>query len=432
MSPPASQPPLPPDRGFLWLDSATEGREHFSLIAPRPSEWISGNLWDPADYARLEEALRRPPVGERAHRGPTPLTPMRGAWAGVIGYEGDFHLGLYADYFVCRHATLEWDHVPVEDPRYFLLLQEPGLRPEDFLPLIWHQPARGPGAGFSFRSELGGAEFIALVERAQEYIAAGDIYQVNLSHRFSAWAPVAGVDAFGAYQRLRAVSPAPMAAYLELPDGRDVLCSSMETFLEMEGRAITTCPIKGTRPRTGQPKLDAAAVEQLRLSPKERAELVMITDLERNDLGQVCEYGSVRVPRFLEIEEYAQVFHQVSEVRGTLREGVSHLEALRACFPGGSITGAPKKRAREIIAELEPVPRGLYTGAIGYFGLGENAVSQWNIAIRTMVIEPPDAEGTRQAHFHVGAGIVADSEPAAEYQETLDKAAGLLLAAAQG
>ena len=147
----------------------------------------------------------------------------------------------------------------------------------------------------------------------------------------------------------------------------------------------------------------------------------MITDLERNDLGQVCEFGSVSVPELLKLERYAQVFHLVSTVQGTLRHGVDHLQALAACFPGGSITGAPKKRAREIINELESTPRGLYTGAIGYIGL--NGESHFNIAIRTVVIE------NNVAHFHVGAGIVADSDPQKEWEETLHKASGILSAA---
>jgi anthranilate/para-aminobenzoate synthase component I len=156
-------------------------------------------------------------------------------------------------------------------------------------------------------------------------------------------------------------------------------------------------------------------------SAKEIAELVMITDLERNDLGQVCEYGSVHVPELLHLETYEQVFHLVSSVAGELRNDVNHVQALRACFPGGSISGAPKKRAKEIIRELEPHPRGLYTGALGYFGY--NGESQFSMTIRTAIFEKD------RAHFHVGAGIVADSQPEHEWQETLTKASGLLLAA---
>jgi anthranilate/para-aminobenzoate synthase component I len=168
-------------------------------------------------------------------------------------------------------------------------------------------------------------------------------------------------------------------------------------------------------------KSDRISSRELETSAKEIAELIMITDLERNDLGRVCEYGSVCVPELLKLEAYEQVFHLVSTVVGELRPEVSHVAALRACFPGGSISGAPKKRAMEIIHELEPFSRGLYTGAIGYFGY--NGESQFSMTIRTAVFE-----GDR-AHFHVGAGIVADSDPMMEWEETYHKAAGLLLAA---
>jgi anthranilate/para-aminobenzoate synthase component I len=187
--------------------------------------------------------------------------------------------------------------------------------------------------------------------------------------------------------------------------------------LRLSGRGIETRPVKGTRPRFADPEADSRSAYELVTSEKEIAELVMITDLERNDLGQVCEFGSVRVTDLLRVERLAQVYHLVSTVSGTLREGFDHLDALAACFPGGSITGAPKKRAMEIIAELEPVPRGLYTGAVGY--LGYNGESQLNIVIRSLVRE------AGHLHYHVGAGIVADSSAALEYEETLHKAAGI-------
>jgi anthranilate/para-aminobenzoate synthase component I len=200
-----------------------------------------------------------------------------------------------------------------------------------------------------------------------------------------------------------------------------VLSASPETFLRFSGRTVRTRPIKGTRPRRSEPTADEKSAYDLITSPKEIAELIMITDLERNDLGQVCEFGSVCVTELLKLERYEQVFHLVSTVEGRLRADINQVAALRACFPGGSITGAPKRRAREIIAELEPEPRGLYTGAIGW--LGFNGESQFNIAIRTVVLDDDCA------HFHVGAGIVADSIPEREWEETLDKAAGILLAA---
>jgi anthranilate/para-aminobenzoate synthase component I len=260
-------------------------------------------------------------------------------------------------------------------------------------------------------------DFHKMVRRAQEYIAAGDIYQVNLAHAFTS--PWSG-DPWAFYESLRHYSPAPHAAFLEL-DGTTLLSSSPECFLRMSGRAIRTRPIKGTRPRRSEALADERSAFDLITSPKEISELVMITDLERNDLGQVCDFGTVTVPELLKLERHEQVFHLASTVEGRLRAGVDHPEALRMCFPGGSITGAPKKRAREIIAELEPIPRGLYTGAMGWFGF--NGESQFSITIRTVVIEGACAS------FHVGSGIVADSSPEAEWQETLDKAAGILLAA---
>jgi aminodeoxychorismate synthase component I len=256
-----------------------------------------------------------------------------------------------------------------------------------------------------------------MARRAQEYVAAGDIYQVCLAHRFSA--PFGG-DPWPLYLSLREASPAPHSAFLHLGD-ETVLSSSPECFLKMSGRRISTRPIKGTRPRKRDPEEDEREAFELKTSPKEIAELVMITDLERNDLGSICEYGSVSATQLLHLERYAQVFHLVSTVEGELRQNISQVGAMAACFPGGSISGAPKKRALEIIRELEPVPRGLFTGAIGYFGY--NGESQFNIAIRTVVIR----EG--EASFHVGAGITADSDPEKEWEETLHKAAGILQAA---
>jgi para-aminobenzoate synthetase component 1 len=260
------------------------------------------------------------------------------------------------------------------------------------------------------------AEFIAKVGRAQRYIRAGDIYQVNLAQRLSAPAAGTGWDFF---QRLATVSPAPFAAYLDCGEFQ-IASSSPESFLRLSGSQIVTRPIKGTRPRAADPTRDAQLTYELQTSPKEMAELVMITDLLRNDLGKVCEYGSVQVPELVRLERYPQVQHLVSTVEGRLRRDVTHFTAFASCFPGGSITGAPKIRAMEIIDELEPVTRGPYTGCIGY--LGFNRESQLSIAIRTAVCLGNDI------HFHAGAGIVADSVPEAEYEETLAKARGFLAA----
>ena len=265
-------------------------------------------------------------------------------------------------------------------------------------------------------SNLSRAEFVSAVERAQQYIRAGDIYQVNLSQRLTAQGNVSGWEMF---EKLSAVSPAPFSAFLDCGDFQ-IASSSPEQFLRMSGSHIVTRPIKGTRPRDADPTRDAQLAYELQTSAKELAELVMITDLLRNDLGKVCEYGSVQTPDLARLEKFAQVQHLVSTVEGRLRKDVTHFAAFASCFPGGSITGAPKFRAMEIIDELEPVSRGPYCGALGY--LGFNRESQLNIAIRSAVCTPG------KIHFNVGAGIVADSNPAAEYEETLAKAAGFLAA----
>lgn len=268
----------------------------------------------------------------------------------------------------------------------------------------------------SVRSNISRFDFLSAVERAQRYILAGDIYQVNLSQRLAAPCECTGWKLFG---RLLAVSPAPFAAYCDCGDFQ-IISSSPEQFLHLSGSHITTRPIKGTRPRSPDATRDAQFAYELQTSPKELAELVMITDLLRNDLGKVCEFGSVQVPELAKLERFAQVQHLVSTVEGRLRGDVTHFAALASCFPGGSITGAPKFRAMEIIDELEPIARGPYTGCHGY--LGFNRESQLSISIRTAIRKADTA------YFHVGAGIVADSAAAAEYDETLAKAAGFLAA----
>ena len=255
-------------------------------------------------------------------------------------------------------------------------------------------------------------EFLSTIRRALNYIYAGDVYQVNLSQRLTApWSR----EGWEFHRSLQKVSPAPFSAFLDAEDFQ-ISSSSPERFLRLSGQHIQTRPIKGTRPRGVDPKSDSKLASELQTNPKERAELTMITDLLRNDLGRVCEFGSISVSELMQLEKYPQVQHLVSTIEGRIRPKLSHLTALRECFPGGSITGAPKFRAMEIIDELEPVSRGPYTGSLGY--LGFNRESQFNIAIRTAIIK----EG--QVWFQVGAGIVADSDPEMEYEETLAKALG--------
>ena len=258
-------------------------------------------------------------------------------------------------------------------------------------------------------------QYLGAVRRAIEYIAAGDIFQVNLSQRLEART---SLRADTLYRRLRTANPAPYAAYLDLGDGAAVLSSSPEQFLQVCGSNVRTRPIKGTRPRSDDPAGDARMQAELIASAKDNAELAMIVDLERNDLGRVCSYGSVRVTEPRVLETYARVHHLVATVQGRLHPRHDVVDLLKATFPGGSITGAPKIRAMGIIDELEPTARSLYTGAIGYFD--DFGRADLNIAIRTMLYD------RGRITFQVGGGIVADSVPEQEYQETLDKGRALL------
>lgn len=277
-------------------------------------------------------------------------------------------------------------------------------------------PANHLALDTEMKSSLSREEFLALVGRAQKYIRAGDIYQVNLAQRLEAGSAFNGWETFRA---LTSISPAPFSAYCDCGEFQ-IASTSPEMFLRMSGRHAQTRPIKGTRPRSADPPRDAQLSYELQTSAKEMSELVMITDLLRNDLGRVCEFGSVQAPELARLERYPHVQHLVSTVEGRLRAGVTHFDAFAKCFPGGSITGAPKIRAMEIIDELEPVTRGPYTGCMGY--LGFNRESQLNILIRSAVCK------AGRSYFHAGAGIVADSIPEAEYDETLAKAAGFLAA----
>lgn len=278
----------------------------------------------------------------------------------------------------------------------------------------------GPPTLPTVESNFTRAAFIEAVHRAKHYIRAGDIYQVNLAQRLAVAWPWPG---WALFKRLSAASPAPFAAYLHCGEF-ELAGSSPELFLRIRGGLVQTRPIKGTRPVTGDVAQDAELARELLASTKERAELIMITDLLRNDLGKICTFGSVRVPELVRLERFAQVQHLVATVEGRLRPGLSHMNTLAACFPGGSITGAPKFRAMEIIDELEPVTRGPYTGALGYIGF--NKQSQLSIIIRTAIC------CNQKAYFHVGAGIVADSVPEAEYEETMAKAGGFLKALESG
>ena len=372
--------------GCVWLDTATGGGS--SLLAAAPTKVFRAKN-NPATFQQLRAELE----------------DFRGYAIGYFGYDlkncleklparAIDDLGL-PDCWFGFYDQVVWGTDSLSVP----------------LPLSEGQPA-ALDARSTIQSNFTRAAYCAAVRRAKEYIAAGDIYQVNLSQRFQCDGAASPVEV---YRALRAANPAPYAAYLDIGEAQ-ILSSSPELFLKINGRQVTTRPIKGTAPRATDPSV-------LLHSPKDNAELVMITDLERNDLGRVCEFGSVRVPELVTVESYATVHHLVATVTGTLRPDVTPVDAVQACFPGGSITGAPKIRAMEIIDELEPHARGVYCGAIGYFG--PNGEAQFNIAIRTAV-----QQGSRLT-FHAGGGIVADSEPEAEYEETLAKARGILNAIEQ-
>jgi para-aminobenzoate synthetase component 1 len=272
-----------------------------------------------------------------------------------------------------------------------------------------------PGIRDNLVSNFTRSEYIRAIERVKEYIAAGDVYQVNLTQRFQA---ELGGTPWELYKALRRINPAPNSCYMEL--GRLVLASaSPETFLTYDPhtRLAVTKPIKGTRPRGKSVVEDVRLARELAASQKDRAENVMIVDMERNDLGRVAKYGSVRVPKLWEIEPHPNVFQMVSTVEAELAEDYGPVDLIRAVFPGGSITGAPKVRAMEIIEELEPHRRGIYTGSAGYIDF--TGRMDLNIVIRSFVVNGSTA------YFHAGGGIVADSDPGEEYQETLDKISGL-------
>ena len=378
--------------GLVFFDSSgnfPDGvGEIISIVAARPTQVLRGKL---SDVSLIEEALE-------AHA-TEPGDLPNGGLCGWIEYDGSFCFGVYPQMLVFRHSSEQW--------------YECGCLSSEILT----SPTTTQLQIGAFSPSMQRRDYLEKVEKIKDYIAAGDIYQVNLTQQFSA--QVAGASAFGLYSHLRALSPAPHSSYMSL-DGREVLSSSPETFLRFDQDRVVTRPIKGTRPRFEDPAADQRSAFDLRTSEKEVSELVMITDLGRNDLGQVCDFGSVQVEALLKLEKFEHVYHLVSTVSGRLQKNASQLRAVQACFPGGSITGAPKKRAMEIIDELEELPRGLYTGAMGYFGF--NGQSQFNIVIRTMVREQD------QLHYHVGAGIVADSRPVDEYDETLHKAKGMRLA----
>ena len=410
---------------LLFLDSSSQDSAgRYSFLTADPVAVARGGSLDEARRL-LTPHQRRPLPG---------LPPFQGGLAGYIGYEwgaalegitarpGELVLALY-------DWVIAWDHL--EEKAWILSTGiEPGGRAitdaRAAARVAWVQerlalsaPAISDlpvGSAAAPRSNFTRAEFEAGVTRIREYIAQGDVYQVNLAQRFAA--PFAG-SPLALYRRLRARNPAPFGAYLSFA-ATTVASISPERFLRLDAatRVVEARPIKGTRPRGPTPELDGELARELLASEKDRAENVMIVDLLRNDLGRVCNTGSVTVPKLFALESHPTVHHLVSTVTGVLRDDADAFDLLGAAFPGGSVTGAPKIRAMQIIAELERASRGVYCGAIGY--ISTTGAMDMNIPIRTIVLHAGEAT------FHAGAGIVWDSDPAAEYLETLDKARSMI------
>jgi para-aminobenzoate synthetase component 1 len=420
-----------------WLDSsAVDSRERFDILVADPYVTLRtrGATTEIARRERAAEESRRPvlallrdELGD-LQRG-APGLPFSGGAVGYFGYDlgrqleripsiaaadismPDLAMGLYDWAVIVDHvARRTWLVGNGRDARTFAgwdaLLARLSAEPPPEPP-----PFRVRGAP---RSNLGRDAYAAAFRAVQEHIRRGDCYQVNLTQRFEAQADG---DAWHAHARLREINPAPFAAYLDLPDGK-IVSSSPERFLRVRDGHVETKPIKGTRPRSKDPARDRALAEELRTSAKDRAENVMIVDLLRNDLGKCCVPGSVRASKLFDIESFASVHQLVSTVEGRLAPGKHALDLVAACFPGGSITGAPKVAAMKIIEELEPQRRSVYCGSIGYVGFDGNMDT--NIAIRTLV------QQGKRVYTWAGGGVVADSNVDAEYQESLDKAAAVL------
>ncbi|KAB7628300.1 aminodeoxychorismate synthase component I [Alkalilimnicola sp. S0819] len=401
--------------GAVWLDSGGTG---WDICAARPRVTLTSR----GGITRIETAEGRRESQEdplcllREELGPLraahPALPFPGGAIGCFSYDLGRRLNglpVEGDWPEMLVGLYDWALLLDHRARRAWLVGGDAALAEELCGLSQPPPAHFRVLG-AVRQTPGRRAYAAAFARVQAYLQAGDCYQVNLARRLEA--SCAG-DGWAAYQALREQAGAPFSAYLRYPDG-EVMSLSPERFLAVRAGHVETRPIKGTRPRHADPARDAEAARALRASPKDRAENLMIVDLLRNDLGRVCETGSVRVPELFSLESYAQVHHLVSSVEGRLPAVAHALDLLRACLPGGSITGAPKRRAMEIIEELEPGPRGMYCGSVAY--IGYDGAMDSSIAIRTAL-----RQGER-LRFWAGGGLVADSTCEAEFQETLDKA----------
>jgi para-aminobenzoate synthetase component 1 len=415
--------PSHPDRP--WTVSGSNPFRVLIAKEDRVVEWRAGRRrerrGDPLEV--LREALAEHAVDRQDSE-----YPFAGGAVGFLGYDLGGHIERlpraakddrgFPDLVLAFHdRTIVIDRAANLASKVTVGTATPAISQEDWEEHFAPTPRLAPWtAGQAVESNFTRERYLEAVARAREYIVAGDIYQVNLSQRFHTRTSLEPLDI---YHRLRRASPAPYSALLSF-GSRAVVSSSPELFLHTDGRRVVTRPIKGTRSRGATPEEDERLRAELMASPKDDAELAMIVDLERNDLGRVCEYGSVKVSEPKSLETHPTVHHLVATVEGRLRRDAGPVDVLRAAFPGGSITGAPKIRAMEIIDELEPTRRAAYTGAIGWIGFdGRLALS---VAIRIVEKHGDDL------WFQSGGGIVADSEPEREFDETLVKATGIVRA----
>ncbi len=420
------------------LESADHGRVgRYSFIGFRPRKvlrWSLGDAGDPYELAAAElRGLRSAPL---------PDLPFTGGAVGVFAYDlvrtvevlGEPNpdpLGVPDLALMLTDTLVVFDHLKHTVTVLANIYAEDDLESayaraaETIAEVRWRlagpvpRPARPPArdrVAPRFQANMPREQFEAMVSRIIEYIYAGDAYQVVPSQRWSAPVPV---EAFSIYRGLRAVNPSPYMYFLDFGDF-EIAGASPEPLITVSGRNVSTRPIAGTRPRGATLEEDRRMAEELLADPKERAEHVMLVDLGRNDLGRVCEYGSVEVEQFMAVEDYSHVMHIVSSVVGRLREGVGALQALRSVLPAGTLSGAPKVRAMQIIDELEPVKRGGYGGAIGYVSYTGDLDTC--IHIRTVVVK----DGV--AHVQAGGGTVADAKPEYEFRESEAKARGVLQA----
>ena len=416
---------------FLLESAVTSTYNRYSILFAFPQACLRlDDLAEESFCARLDGAWEETP-SSLPLSGEGQALPFRGGWFLYLGYELAGQLeptlrlpptpeGLPIAMAVRIPAAVIVDHHRNET---ILLAEE--VFGEEFANLVADMqgqascpsPDKGRLGGVSL-SEDSPEQFTNGVSRIREYIAAGDVFQVNLSR---AWQAELASECTPAelYRSLRHSNPAPFACLANFADFA-IISSSPERLVRVKNGMVDTRPIAGTRPRSNDPTRDSELLEELIAHPKERAEHIMLIDLERNDLGRICEYGTVQVDELMVVESYSHVHHIVSNVRGKLKPGTTPGQVIRAVFPGGTITGCPKVRCMEIIAELEQVGRGAYTGSLGY--LNHNGDMDLNILIRTMSLVE------RQLSFRTGAGIVMDSVPANELQETRHKARGLLRA----